>query len=119
MCGIAGVMYKQQGSHDIGKSLINMLDGCQHRGPDSTGIAVYGETKDQLQLRFIVPTDVDERKQAIENIEKLLVSHNASIVSDESVGCSYQIGVNFDGDLHAFTKDIEDHAKLVSEASCA
>ena len=39
MCGIAGVMYKQKGAHEIGKSLIDMLDGCQHRGPDSTGFA--------------------------------------------------------------------------------
>ena len=55
MCGIAGVLYKQAGSHEIGKTLINMLDGCQHRGPDSTGFALYGDKKDLLQLRFIVP----------------------------------------------------------------
>ena len=114
MCGIAGVMYKQRGSHDIGKSLINMLDGCQHRGPDSTGIAVYGDTKDQLQLRFIVPTDEEGRRKAIGNIEMLLAKHSASIVTEQSVGCSYQIAVNFDGDLLEFTKDMEDHAKLVS-----
>ena len=46
MCGIAGVLYKQAGTHEIGKTLIDMLDGCQHRGPDSTGFALYGEDKD-------------------------------------------------------------------------
>jgi glutamate synthase domain-containing protein 1 len=114
MCGIAGVLYKQPGSHDIGKTLIDMLDGCQHRGPDSTGFALYGEEQDQLQLRFIVPTDAAERKQSIENIATLLAKHGASIESEQSVGCSYQIAVNFDGDLFEFTRDIEDHAKLVS-----
>ncbi len=114
MCGIAGVLFKRQGSHEIGKTLIEMLDGCQHRGPDSTGFALYGESKDLLQLRFIVPTGKDARQQAIDNIASLLARHNATIDSEQSVGCSYQISVNFDGDLLDFTKHIEEHAKLVS-----
>ena len=114
MCGIAGVLYKQKGAHDIGKTLINMLDGCQHRGPDSTGFALYGDEKEQLQLRFIVPTEATARKKAVENIATLLAKHGATIDSEQSIGCSYQISVNFDGDLLAFTKDIEEHAKLVS-----
>ena len=114
MCGIAGVLFKRQGSHEIGKTLIEMLDGCQHRGPDSTGFALYGDDKDQLQLRFIVPTEAARRQDAIENIGNLLARHGATIDSEQSVGCSYQIAVNFDGDLFAFTKDIEEHAKLVS-----
>ncbi len=114
MCGIAGVLYKHQGSHDIGKTLINMLDGCQHRGPDSTGFALYGDEKEQLQLRFIVPTDEAARQKAIENIGTLLAKHGASIDTEQSVACSYQIGVNFDGNLLDLTKDFEEHAKLVS-----
>jgi glutamate synthase domain-containing protein 1 len=114
MCGIAGVLYKRAGSHNIGETLINMLDGCQHRGPDSTGFALYGDKKDLLQLRFIVPTDEAARKKAVENISSLLAKHGATIDSEQSVGCSYQIAVNFDGDLLGFTKDIEAHAKLVS-----
>ena len=64
MCGIAGVLFKHQGEHEIGKTLIDMLDGCQHRGPDSTGFALYGETRDLLQLRFIVPTEASARQAA-------------------------------------------------------
>ncbi len=41
MCGIAGVLFKTQGEHELGKTLIEMLDGCQHRGPDSTGFAIF------------------------------------------------------------------------------
>ncbi len=40
MCGIAGILFK--GEHpgmSAGQALIDMLDGCQHRGPDSTGFA--------------------------------------------------------------------------------
>jgi glutamate synthase domain-containing protein 1 len=114
MCGIAGILYKQAGNHEIGKTLIDMLDGCQHRGPDSTGFALYGEDKDQLQLRFIVPTEPAARQIAIDNIASLLARYDATIESEQSVGCSYQIAVNFDGDLLDFTKHIEEHAKLVS-----
>jgi len=114
MCGIAGVLYKQSGSHDIGDALINMLDGCQHRGPDSTGFALYGDKQEHLQLRFIVPTDEEGRNKAIENIRSLLTKHDASIVEEISIGCSYKISVKFDGNLLEFTKDIEEHAKLVS-----
>ncbi len=114
MCGIAGVLYKQKGTHDIGKTLINMLDGCQHRGPDSTGFALYGDIQEQLQLRFIVPLAEAERTKAIENIKTLLSQYGATIASEQSISCSYQIAVNFKGDLLEFTKIIEEHAKLVS-----
>ncbi len=114
MCGIAGVLFKTQGSHELGKTLIEMLDGCQHRGPDSTGFALYGDDRDLLQLRFIVPTEDLARQDAIDNIANLLARHNARIENEQSVGCSYQIEVDFDGDLLEFTRDIEEHAKLVS-----
>jgi len=114
MCGIAGILYKQAGSHELGHALIDMLDGCQHRGPDSTGFALYGDRQEHLQLRFIVPTDEAGRDKAIDNIRSLLTKHNASIVEELSVGCSYKISVKFEGDLLDFTKDIEEHAKLVS-----
>ncbi len=114
MCGIAGVLFKQQGSHELGKTLIEMLDGCQHRGPDSTGFALYGEDQDLLQLRFIVPTDASGRQAAVDNIAMLLSRHGATIESEQSVGCSYQIAVRFDGDLLELTRDMEEHAKLVS-----
>lgn len=42
MCGIVGILYRQ-GVGPIGRDLIQMLDGCQHRGPDSTGVALFGE----------------------------------------------------------------------------
>jgi glutamate synthase domain-containing protein 1 len=61
MCGIAGVIYQQQGP--IGKTLGDMLDGCQHRGPDSTGFALYeADVQTDLKLRICLDTEgsVDE-----------------------------------------------------------
>ena len=56
MCGIAGIMYKHGGDgFDTGAALIDMLDGCQHRGPDSTGYALYGDAHEgQIKLRFFI-----------------------------------------------------------------
>ncbi len=87
MCGIAGVLYKQAGNHEIGKTLIEMLDGCQHRGPDSTGFALYGEGKDQLQLRFIVPIEKKTRQEAIGNIAGMLKRYDASLHSVQPLSC--------------------------------
>ena len=41
MCGIAGLILERPGN--IGQLLVQMLDGCQHRGPGSTGFAIYHE----------------------------------------------------------------------------
>ena len=59
MCGIAGIMFKKADLDlQTGQALIDMLDGCQHRGPDSTGFALYGDAKSgQLRLRFFVGED--------------------------------------------------------------
>ena len=42
MCGIAGLIWKSQSS-DIGTEMTSMLQALKHRGPDSTGFALYGE----------------------------------------------------------------------------
>lgn len=48
MCGIAGVIYKKPGL--VGKSLVAMLSGIQHRGPDSTGVALYSSEDELLKI---------------------------------------------------------------------
>src|SRR3972149_4198371 len=59
VCGIAGILYKDGELHELGQALISMLDGCQHRGPDSTGFALYHDMNGapsghHLRLRFFV-----------------------------------------------------------------
>ena len=46
MCGIAGIIHRGK-SGDIGQEMTAMLQSLKHRGPDSTGFALYGEPKDQ------------------------------------------------------------------------
>lgn len=41
MCGIAGLIHRD-GATGVGKEMTAMLQSLRHRGPDSTGFAIYG-----------------------------------------------------------------------------
>jgi len=115
MCGIAGILYKDTVKKaGVGKALISMLDGCQHRGPDSTGFSLYYESiPGQLRLRFIIGEGA-EADLAVERVKEKLAEYQAKIVEEERVGSSYRVVVKFDGDLQKFAFDMEHAAKLSS-----
>ncbi len=52
MCGIAGLINRQ--GMDISSKLIEMLSLIQHRGPDASGISIYGSATDEVSLRVSV-----------------------------------------------------------------
>ena len=118
MCGIAGILFKVEGAdRSAGEALISMLDGCQHRGPDSTGFAIYGPTEPgQLRLRFIVGED-DEAATAIRRVNNALIKYNAEIINKEIVGTNYRLTVAYDGDIKPFAYAMEHAAKVVSIGS--
>jgi glutamate synthase domain-containing protein 1 len=118
MCGIAGILFKAEGAdRSAGEALISMLDGCQHRGPDSTGFAIYGPTEPgQLRLRFIVGED-DEAATAIRRVNNALIKYNAEIINKEIVGTNYRLTVAYDGDIKPFAYAMEHAAKVVSIGS--
>ena len=59
MCGIAGIIHRGK-SGRVGAEMTSMLQSMKHRGPDSTGFAVYGIPKpDELLLRFKVAEQED------------------------------------------------------------
>src|SRR3954451_11544170 len=42
MCGIAGIIYRHGDGHEqVGRDMTRMLQAMKHRGPDSTGYALY------------------------------------------------------------------------------
>lgn len=114
MCGIAGILYKRGAeAQSVGQSLISMLDGCQHRGADSTGFAMYTPGDDLLHLRFIVD-DGAAGDQAIEQIKAILDQHGAVLKSSQRIGRSYRADVTYSGNMQTFTYALEDAAKLIS-----
>ncbi|AWT60793.1 MAG: Amidophosphoribosyltransferase [Candidatus Moanabacter tarae] len=115
MCGIAGIMYKGAPNRQpTGKSLVGMLDGCQHRGPDSTGFALYEQDHEgELKLRFLVGRD-READEAIKRIHQALSENGAALAQEEKIGDNYRVTVTFSGDLQSFAYAVEHAAKVIS-----
>ena len=51
MCGIAGIIHRDAES-DVGSEMTRMLQAMKHRGPDSTGYALFGPPSDLVVIRF-------------------------------------------------------------------
>src|SRR3954465_4156908 len=49
MCGIAGLIYRD-GQDTIGPDMARMLQSMKHRGPDSTGYALYRPPADDYVM---------------------------------------------------------------------
>jgi len=65
MCGIAGLIHKGK-SVNIGSELQSMLQALKHRGPDSTGYALYADYDGQnFIMRFKVGENVGEGSNAV------------------------------------------------------
>ncbi|MEP0744908.1 MAG: glutamine amidotransferase, partial [Anderseniella sp.] len=59
MCGIAGLIHRK-GTSNVGQEMTSMLQALKHRGPDSTGFAIYGEPEENtFVLRFKVAEQED------------------------------------------------------------
>jgi methylamine---glutamate N-methyltransferase subunit A len=61
MCGIAGIIYRDgshpptpdhHGAHRLGADMTRMLQSMKHRGPDSTGYALYRRPANDLIMRI-------------------------------------------------------------------
>ena len=50
MCGIAGLIWKGGVTSDIGSEMTQMLQALKHRGPDSTGFALYGKGEEGVHV---------------------------------------------------------------------
>lgn len=115
MCGIAGIFFKKPGGGEaLGRSLVDMLDGCQHRGLDSTGFALYEDNFKGLRLRFIVDEAPDA---AIARIKSALSEQGAKILDESREGASFVVDVDYAGDIRPFAYKMEHAAKLVSIGS--
>ena len=66
MCGIAGIIYRDGGGErHVGRDMTAMLQAMKHRGPDSTGYALYRPVEDgavTIDLRDLGngPVELDE-----------------------------------------------------------
>ena len=71
MCGIAGLIHRGKTSN-VGEELQHMLQALKHRGPDSTGYALYANNDGQnFILRFKVGENVGEGSTSVNEDESV------------------------------------------------
>jgi glutamate synthase domain-containing protein 1 len=72
MCGIAGLIHRGKSSN-VGSELQGMLQALKHRGEDSTGYALYGDTDGKnFIMRFKVGENVGEGSSSVMEEERTL-----------------------------------------------
>ncbi len=94
MCGIAGIMLKSPA--DIGKKMVRMLDGLQHRGPDSTGFALYREgLPERLVVRILLKCSSQsvEGKNRAKKVKAIINGFGLKILSEEYNKEHYRIEI--------------------------
>ena len=121
MCGIAGLIHRGKSS-DVGTEMTKMLKALKHRGPDSTGFAIYGEPQEgQYVMRFKVAEREDMERKAgrehdihdtiaerIDKVEKRLAKHGAEIVERQSATpYALRYIIRHDGDTATMAQDVE------------
>ena len=118
MCGIAGLIHRGKSS-GVGSEMTSMLTALKHRGPDSTGFAIYGEPNaGDYVMRFKVAEqedmghgyDMGDKIAArIAEVENRLGQHNVTIKSrDEATPYAMRYIISHDGDTEAMARHVED-----------
>ena len=119
MCGIAGIIYRD-GAHEIGRDMTRMLQSMKHRGPDSTGYALYGPNggADRLVMRYTLadantPRDFDFSERLARHQAQVLERLRATgaTIRDVEAETEYAYRVTFDlaqADLKEIADRIED-----------
>jgi len=117
MCGIAGLIHRGN-STDIGMEMTEMLQSLKHRGPDSTGFALYGVPDgDKLVMRFKVAEQEDLKgfeihgqiKQRQAEVDTRLGQLGAKIVArDQATEYASRYVLDYAGDTRELANFIED-----------
>lgn len=77
MCGIAGIINRN--GMEISVKLLEMLGLIQHRGPDASGIAVYGNSS-EVSLR------VTMKNREMHSVIEKIIGEYGSILDEQSSG---------------------------------
>ncbi len=118
MCGIAGIIHRNKTGR-IGNEMTMMLQAMKHRGPDSTGFAVYGEPaagvlamrfkaaeKEDLGSGFEIQDRIARRRAEVD--ERIGSLGGEILKAEQPTEYAFLYRVRFDGDLRRFADFIED-----------
>src|SRR5450755_2466740 len=128
MCGIAGIIYRNganNGGHRIGRDMTSMLQSMKHRGPDSTGYALYHAPTPELTVRInlaesTAPRDMDfadDVRRRRRDVQLRLKAAGAHIKSTEDANeYTFSATIAYHGDLKTLADHIESvpHTEVLS-----
>src|SRR4051794_1762551 len=116
MCGIAGIIYRD-GTHDIGREMTRMLQSMKHRGPDSTGFALYGPPSNgsyAMRVKLAdanTPRDFEFHDRLVRHraeVERRLVAVGARDAEfEDSTEYAFNVTFGYDGDLKLLADRVE------------
>ena len=118
MCGIAGLIHRGT-SGDVGQEMTAMLQALKHRGPDSSGFALYGHPdpdhqvmrfkvaeQEDLRTGFRIHHEIRERKALV---DERLAEMGAKVEhEDQATEYAYRYVFTYAGDLRRLADYIED-----------
>ena len=115
MCGIAGIIYRNgDPDRQVGRDLTRMLQAMKHRGPDSTGFALYRGERDSfvMHVKLSEPGDTDpDLDQRVERqrgqVEARMRAAGARIEEVKATPRTMTAVFGFDGDLKAIADAVE------------
>ncbi len=126
MCGIAGIIYRDDvAEHDVGRDMTQMLQSMKHRGPDSTGYALYRPPSVDVIMRYTIADANDPRDFEFEQrlgrsraeVERRLRLAGAVIDEVEAdTEYAYRVKLRYDGDLKRIADFVEavPHCEVLS-----
>ncbi|MFN8159424.1 MAG: hypothetical protein U0R52_00050 [Solirubrobacterales bacterium] len=124
MCGIAGIIYRNgDAGHRVGRDMTAMLQAMKHRGPDSSGFALYREAAETsvLHVKLSEATEHDpdlaarlERQH--EQIEARMRAAGAEVASVSYTPRTMTVHFTADGDLKEIVDSVERvrHSEVLS-----
>ena len=114
MCGIAGIIYRD-GPHAVGEDMKQMLQSMKHRGPDSTGYALYGTPSEAFRMRITLADtntkrDFDFAERLVRRrseVEGKLRAVGASVTEiDETTDYTSTFTFDYSGDLKTLADQV-------------
>jgi glutamate synthase domain-containing protein 1 len=117
MCGIAGVIHRD-GATNVGKEMTAMLRSLRHRGPDSTGFAIYGPSaQSEYVMRFKLAEQEDMTKDhrirdkikaRKEQVDQRLKELGADVIDPgQATDYAFRYKLRYAGDTRKLATEIE------------
>ena len=102
MCGIVGFLDKTKNRTTVGKIVLQMLNALGARGPDSAGVALYGQKKDK---GMVVQIKLGKQKEATFIVEQL---EEFGSISEVKIVAEYlRLVISLEVDTASFLKVVE------------